>query len=118
MALRGKFEQVRQIAALLEVLDALAELIASTCRVGGGLRPVTMAQIVVVSACRARVVAKSAMVPTPRPTTGRPLIAAFLDLVSRFTLALTRWRSTSRVALSAPPEDRMSSVSASRRANQ
>jgi hypothetical protein len=73
---------------------------------------------VVVSACRARAVAKSAIVPHAASDSGPPWIAAFLDLVSRLTLALTRWVSPSKAALSAAPEDKVSSVSASRRANQ
>jgi len=118
VALRGKPEQVRQVAALREVLDSLAELIASTRRIGLHRPAVTIAQIVVLSACRARAAAKSAMVPHATPDRGPPWIPAFLDLVSRFTLAPTRRRSASKAPLSAAPVDRMSSVSQSRGANQ
>ena len=49
----------------------------------------TIAQIGVLSACRARVAAKSAVVPHAASDNGPPWIAAFLDRVSRFTLVVS-----------------------------
>ena len=78
----------------------------------------TMAQIVVFSASCASVTAQSVMVPHAASDNGPPWIAAFLDLVRRLTLASTRRRSASKAVLIAAGEDRMSLLSASRRANQ
>jgi hypothetical protein len=90
VVLRSEPEQIRQIAALLQFQDSLAVLVAPTCRVGVDLLAGDDGPDRVFSACCARVVAKSAMVPQAASDNGPPWIAAFLDLVSRLTLASTR----------------------------
>jgi hypothetical protein len=91
-ALPGVPEQVRKIAALLEFLDSLAEFVASGCRVGIGLLagddgPDRGGQCL---PCKSRGQVRD--VPHAASDRGPPWIAAFLDLVSRFTLVSTRCR--------------------------